>query len=317
MTATDKAYLGLDVGGTNIKYGLVDGNGTVVWGARVPTPALRPLPVTTIADIAADALAHIARTGAIIAGVGIAAPGRVDPTSGVVLEASNLQWKDAPLGPALEDRFGFPVKVVNDTNAAALGELTDAAPTGVTPDLMCISIGTGVGAGLIIGGHLYTGQNFAAGELGHVVADADGRPCACGRVGCLETIASGPGIVRAYREATTPTEDNLSETAPLALSTVAAKALRGEPAALAVLTSAASALGTQVANCSTLLDISDFVISGGVANMKWPLVPAIHKVAWGFLNPGRRTGLRVRKSEMIDRAAILGAVRYLREHVYV
>jgi glucokinase len=314
-SGAEQAYLGLDVGGTNVKYGLVDANGAMLWGARVATPAARPLPITAISDIAAAGLDRAVRAGHVIAGLGVAAPGRVDPASGVVVEASNLLWKQAPLGPVLEERMGLPVRVINDTNAAALGEHAAGGWPSPAADLICISIGTGVGAGLIMGGELYAGQTFAAGELGHVIAVADGRKCVCGGVGCLETIASGPGIVRAYQEAMVSAG---AETAArsASLPDVATAALAGQAPAIAALTSAAGALGIQVANCSILLDISHFVIGGGVANISWPLVSEIHQAASRNLSAGRQARLQVRKSRMIDRAAIVGVVSYLRKNVY-
>lgn len=313
-SGTRQAYLGLDVGGTNVKYGLVDACGEMLWGARVSTPGTRPLPIDAISDIASAALDRAVQAGYSVAGLGVAAPGRVDPGTGVIIEASNLQWKEAHLGPALEKRLALPVGVLNDTNAAALGEFTASGTASPGASLICISIGTGVGAGLIMDGALYTGQNFAAGELGHVVAVIDGRNCACGGVGCLETIASGPGIIRTYLDILAKTGESTA-TSGLTLSAVAAAALAGQEAAVAALISAATALGVQVANCGTLLDISDFVIGGGVANITWPLVSQIRQVASRNLAAGKRARLQVRKSTMIDRAAIVGAVTYLREFV--
>jgi glucokinase len=313
-SATRRAYLGLDIGGTNVKYGLVDARGQMLWGARVSTPSTRPLPIDAISDIAASALDRAVRAGHDVVGLGVAAPGRVDPGTGVIIEASNLQWKEAQLGPALQKRLRLPAGVLNDTNAAALGEYTADDATSPRASLICISIGTGVGAGLVMDGALYTGQNFAAGELGHVVAVTDGRACACGGVGCLETIASGPGIMRSYLDLLAQSGEN-SPASEATLSAVAAAALAGQEAAVQALALAATALGIQVANCSTLLDISNFVIGGGVSNIAWPLVSEIRKAAIRSLAAGRRDRLQVRKSAMIDRAAIIGAVTYLREFI--
>jgi glucokinase len=308
------AYLGLDVGGTNVKYGLVDADGEMLWGARVSTPSTRPLPIDAISDIASSALDRAVGAGHDVAGLGVAAPGRVDPGTGVIIEASNLKWKEAQLGPALEKRLGLPVGVLNDTNAAALGEYISDGTASPRASLICVSIGTGVGAGLVMDGALYTGQNFAAGELGHVVAVSDGQECACGGVGCLETIASGPGIRRAYLDLLAQAGQSTGADA-VTLPGVVAAALAGQEAAAAALAAAATALGIQVANCSTLLDISDFVIGGGVANIAWPLVAEIRQAAIRNLAAGKRARLQVRKSTMIDRAAIVGAVAYLREFI--
>jgi glucokinase len=308
-----EAYLGLDVGGTNIKFGVVDTSGALLWGARVATPAARPVPLLAITDIAAAALDRAVRAGQVIAGLGVAAPGRVDSGSGVVIEASNLRWERVELGMVLEDKLGLPVRVLNDTNAAALGEYVAGGWPSPATDLICISIGTGVGAGLILGGELYTGENFNAGELGHVIAVADGRRCACGGIGCLETIAAGPGIVLAYQEARARAGE--PPAGPVTLPDVATAALARHEPAVEALTAAAAALGIQVANCRSLLDVSHFVIGGGVANIGWPLVPEIERAAARYLAAGKRARLQVRKSAMIDRAAIVGAVSYLRGSV--
>jgi len=311
------AYLGLDIGGTNIKYGVVDAGGAMLWQDRVATPVVRPVPVLAIKDIAAAALDRAVRAGQAIAGLGVAAPGRVDSAAGLVLEASNLRWGREQLGALLEDKLGLPVRVLNDTNAAALGEYVAGGWPSPGADLICISIGTGVGAGLIMGGELYAGESFNAGELGHVIAVPAGRECACGGTGCLETIASGPGIVRSYLEARAGAGEPAGDAAPgeVTLAVVAAAARAGQEPAITALSSAAAALGVQVANCRTLLDVSHFVIGGGVANIDWPLVPEIGRVASRYLSAARQPRLAVRKSAMIDRAAIVGAVSYLREHL--
>lgn len=307
------AYLGLDLGGTNIKYGVVDANGTMIWDTRVATPTERPLPVPAIIDITVEAFEQACQSGHLISGVGVAAPGRVDSVSGHVLAASNLHWQDVPLGLSLEQKLGVPVRVLNDANAAAIGELAAGDPTSRDFDLIYISIGTGVGAGMIIGGHLYTGETLNAGELGHVVAVPDGRQCPCGGIGCLETVASGPGIIQTYRatlQRTGRSDAGMSMTLPDVVTAAAA----GDQDAIDALSCATASLGIQVANFRNLLDVSHFVIGGGVANIGWPLVPQISQAAARYLAPGKRGRLEVRKSTMIDRAAIIGAVSYLRTH---
>lgn len=319
---TEPVYLGMDVGGTNVKYGLVDSSGAIMWGARVATPAQRPLPVEAIADIAAAALDRATQSGHDVRGIGVAAPGRVDPDTGVVLQASNLQWQGSELRHGLERKVSLPVRVLNDTNAAALGEFGALRPPDPKTSLMCISIGTGVGAGLILDGALYSGPHFAAGEIGHVTVDPGGRRCVCGGSGCLETIAAGPAIVRQYLErsdgwnGTRPDGGSVPSDA-VTLSDVVAAARAGDVAATSALSTAARALGIQVANCCNLLDIPLFLIGGGVANIDWPMVSEISRVANMFVLPSKRGHLQVRKSLMIDRAAIVGAVLFLRENVHI
>jgi predicted NBD/HSP70 family sugar kinase len=315
-------YLGMDVGGTNVKYGLVDSAGAIMWGARVATPVQRPLPVEAIVDIAAGALDRATQSGHVVLGIGVASPGRVDPSTGVVLAASNLQWNETALGHGLERKVGLPVRVLNDTNAAALGEFGVLRQPDPSTSLMYISLGTGVGAGLILNGALYSGPHFAAGELGHVIADPFGRPCVCGGTGCLETIAAGPAIVREFSDrlaakSGSTADGNAAAPTALTLSDVVAAARDGNSAASAALSASTTALGIQVANCCNLLDISLFLIGGGVANIHWPMVSEIGRTATALVMPSKRARLQVRKSRMIDRAAIVGAVMDLRENVHI
>jgi predicted NBD/HSP70 family sugar kinase len=149
-------------------------------------------------DLAADLAAAADRP---LLGVGVGSPGVVDP-AGTVLEAPNRGWHGLDLAARLQADLGVPVHVANDANAAALGELTVGGPA--DRSLLTIKIGHGVGAGVVLDGHLVVGDRFAAGEIGHVIVDPDGEPCACGRTGCLETAIAAPrlrrgnGAARAY-----------------------------------------------------------------------------------------------------------------------
>jgi predicted NBD/HSP70 family sugar kinase len=166
-------------------------------------------------------------------GVGIATPGIVTP-DGVITTAANLGWADIPLAPELSIQLGLPVHVVNDANAAALAEVIFGEPT--APDLICVRVDEGVGAGLVLGGHLFTGSSHAAGEIGHVVVSTDGALCACGKRGCLETEVSEPLLDRRLGE------DGADEAA--------------------VLRAAGLHLGTALATVVGALDVTEVVISG-------------------------------------------------------
>jgi predicted NBD/HSP70 family sugar kinase len=171
--------------------------------------------------------------GERLVGVGIATPGVVRP-DGVITTAAHLGWADLPLAAELSAQLGLPVHVVNDANAAALAEVTFGEPG--APDLICVRVDEGVGAGLVLGGRLFTGSSHAAGEIGHVVVSADGTRCACGQRGCLETEVSEPLLDRRLGE------DGADETA--------------------VLRAAGTHLGTALATVVGALDVTEVVLSG-------------------------------------------------------
>ena len=177
-------YIGVDIGGTNIKAGVVGERGNIVGEADLPTGADRPQEVV-FGDIVetvrrAVAASEIPREGLLAAGVGC--PGTVIPSSGVVVYNNNLGWKDFPLGKLLSGALSLPVRVENDANAAALGEVCAGSAKGAS-SAMILTLGTGVGSGFVVGGRIWTGWNSAASEFGHMVIVQGGRLCTCGRRG--------------------------------------------------------------------------------------------------------------------------------------
>ena len=142
-----------------------------------------------------EALRRAGLTAADCASIGIGSPGTCDPETGVVARAYNLGWKDVPVCRMLTEHFGLPAHLGNDANCAALGEATAGAAKG-TRNMLMVTLGTGVGGGIIINGQLYTGCNGIAGEIGHMVIRKDGEPCNCGRRGCLEAYCSAASLVR-------------------------------------------------------------------------------------------------------------------------
>ena len=185
-----------------------------------------------------------------VLGVGIATPGLVD-ADGVVLQAPNLGWSAVPLAQLLDDALDLPVHVANDANTAALGEYTfgSAGEHG----LMLIRVGKGVGAGLLLDGALLAGQHLAAGEIGHLVVDEQGDPCACGRRGCLETVLSVPALRRRTEGASSAARD-------------------------AALAAAGEALGVTLAPVVSALDLREVVLSGPADLLGGPLLEAAHTV---------------------------------------
>ncbi|HZI95890.1 MAG TPA: ROK family protein, partial [Actinomycetales bacterium] len=186
--------IGVDIGGTKIAAGVVDDDGTLLAKVRRETPATD---VEAIEVAVADAVRELCE-GRDVAAVGVAAAGYVDATRSVVLFAPNLAWRDEPLRADLEDRTGLPVLVENDANAAAWGEFRYGAAREVD-DMVLLTVGTGLGGGIVLHGNLLRGAYGVAAELGHVRVVPDGIRCPCGQRGCWEQYASGSALVREAR----------------------------------------------------------------------------------------------------------------------
>ncbi len=189
-------HLGIDLGGTNIAVGVVDENFKIVGRGKKKTNCPRP------ADEICDDMAAAAKMAIEDAGltiddidtIGVGAPGSINPFTGVIAISNNLRFENVHMGEMLKERLGRDVFLENDANAAAYGEFLAGAGVG-TKDMVAITLGTGVGGGIIIDGKLFSGSNLAGGELGHTVIVHGGEQCTCGRKGCWEAYASATGLI--------------------------------------------------------------------------------------------------------------------------
>lgn len=197
-----KYYIGIDLGGTNIKAGVVDENYNIVAKASVKTNCPRP------AEEICDDMAAVSKMAVEKAGItmdevewiGIGTPGIADNVNGVIPYSNNLDFHDVPVRKYIQKTIDKPVYVANDANAAAYGEYIAGAAKG-SNSAVCITLGTGVGAGVIINGRLLEGENLAGAEIGHMVIGVDGPECTCGRKGCFEVYSSATGLIRMTKEA--------------------------------------------------------------------------------------------------------------------
>jgi glucokinase len=195
-------YLGIDLGGTKIAIGIVDENYKIIFKDSLPTQAKRS------ADEIADDIGVlsgelISRSGINVSDIswaGLGTPGTVNCETGIVEYANNFHFKNVPIKKMLEERIGLTVYLENDANAAAYGEFMAGAAKGAA-SAVCITLGTGVGSGIILDGRIYHGFNFAAGELGHTVIVVNGREDTCGRKGCLEAYSSATGLIKTTQDA--------------------------------------------------------------------------------------------------------------------
>ena len=208
--------IGIDLGGTNIAVGLVNEKYEIVAHHSVPTGATRPAE-QVIADMGDAVDAVLSKAGVAVEScesIGIGSPGNCDSERGVVVRAYNLGWFDVPVCDMLHQRFGIPVRLSNDANCAALAETVAGAAIGCE-NMVLITLGTGVGGGIIIDGKIYAGMRSAGAELGHMLLVLDGEQCTCGRRGCWETYASATALIRQARQAAAEHPDSLlAQTAP-------------------------------------------------------------------------------------------------------
>lgn len=264
--------VGIDLGGTKILAAVVEAEGQILAEAKQKTrPKDGPdAVIQRIADTACKAAQRAGVDWTAIRGVGIGAPGPIDPEAGLVCNPPNLPgWGEVALGPRLAEALGVPVYLENDVNLGTLGEYAQGAGRG-TQDMVGIFVGTGVGGGLILDGKLRSGFRHAAGEVGHMVVMAGGPVCGCGRRGCLEALASRTAIERdirlgleAGRESMIP---KLTRGGKSRLTSgVLAKAYRrGDPLVTEVLGRAQWHLGLMTASIVNLIDPERVVFGGGV-----------------------------------------------------
>lgn len=301
------AAFGLDVGGTNIRIGLVDADGTILERARVDTPEAADKRVAAMVDLVA---AVRDRTGTAGLPVGVGAAGLVD-LDGVVRYAPNLDWRDAPLRAQLEQELGTTVLVENDASAAMWGEYCAGAARHVQGGAIMLTLGTGVGGGLVMDGQLRRGSTGVGGEFGHMIVLEGGPQCPCGNHGCLEALASGSAIGRTAREAVAAgrrPDSALAGFADLTGTEVTEAARAGDELAIEVLAEVGGWLGVGIASLVNCLDPAVVLIGGGVLSAG-PLLlgPAVDSYRARVIAREHRTLPRVVRARLGDDAGLIGA----------
>lgn len=197
-----KYYIGIDLGGTNIVAGVVDENYKIV--SKASTKTNLPRPEKEIADDMVKVSLEAVKTAGItiddIQWVGVGTPGIANSEKGIIEYSCNLGFNNTPMKEYIQQSIDKPVFIENDANAAAYGEFVAGAAKGAQ-NAVCITLGTGVGGGIVIDGKIYSGSNFGGAEIGHMVIDAEGPQCSCGRKGCFEVFSSATGLIRMTKEA--------------------------------------------------------------------------------------------------------------------
>jgi len=280
-------FIGCDLGGTNIKAGLVNiDTGKILQSASIPTMAQEghEKVIERMISLIQGIIAETGLPKSDVKGLGVSAPGVLDVETGTTLFLPNLpgQWRDIPLGNTLTEALGFPVTMLNDVRAITYGEFIFGAGKGVDR-MACLAIGTGLGGGLVIDGKLVLGFDGTAGELGHQTVEMNGIRCNCGNYGCLEAYCSGPAIAsqaaRAIRQGTTT---RISELVDFDLNKITPKivaqaALDGDELALEVWDTVGQYLGIGIANICVAFGPERVVLSGGVAAAGDLLIDPVRK----------------------------------------
>lgn len=278
--------IGIDVGGTNVKIALVDNNGKIIYSNSVPTYAKMgyEYTVNNIKQAIKDLMKETNTTPSDIEGIGFDFPGQVDCKTGVVKLAPNIPgWVNVPIAQMIEDEFHIPTRIDNDVRCAALGELKFGAGRGCE-NFICITVGTGIGSGIVINGKVVRGATNAAGELGHIKLQMNGGPiCGCGDTGCLEAFASGPAIVAMAQEyikggkSTKFREMAAVEGGEITPYMVAKAAEEGDPVAKRIFEIVGEYIGIGLTSVINLLNPERVIIGGGVAESGELLLGPIRK----------------------------------------
>ncbi|HZM20485.1 MAG TPA: ROK family protein [Anaerolineales bacterium] len=301
-SSVENFAIGIDIGATKIASVILSAA-----GEPVDTSQMLTLPdegMKAVFDKVADQILDLAgqKPGAVV-GVGIGSPGKVDSSRGIVYDAVNLGWKEANLIEEISNRIGpsLPVWIQKDTNLNALGEYYFGACQNCT-DFVYIGVGSGLGAGIISNGHLITGGDWYAADIGHLSINPDGPLCVCGGRGCAELVASGPGLVRVTQgmlanfSARSILSDHLRELTPADVLDAAEK---GDPLALQALTEVGRVLGIVMSACTAILNPSRFVIGGGLGLAGFDfVVPTIREEMMRRTIPNHRSQMDIVQSQV-------------------
>lgn len=303
--------IGIDIGGTKIAGGLVDRSGAITERIQCPTRASEG--AEAVMSRAVNAAARLrSAAGGKIEGIGVASGGQIDPRTGVVIHATDLLpgWKGTRITEIIEERFGVKTKALNDGSAAALGEGRFGAAKGVS-DFVLLTLGTGVGGGIVTGGRLINGALGVAGSIGHMVIDCDGRQCNCGSRGCLEAYVSGTAIlgrmielaeIRSYNS---PFIERLRQGEPRS-SSLMCEAV-GDDLGGEIIREAGEYLGWGFVSLLNLLNPAMIVIGGGVAVLGDALLDPAREVARKYALRGEWDPVRIVRAELGNNAGLVGA----------
>ncbi len=305
-----KVAIGLDLGGTNIKYSLVDNRGSFLFEGWMPS--LGEVSSTAVLEqlwaAASACVAEAERLGFTPVGIGVGSPGIVDPAERIVIGGAEniVDWQMVPVADFLESKLGLPVRVCNDANLMGLGEASFGAAKGCS-DVLFLTVGTGIGGAVIINGKLFGGFNNRGTELGHIPLIANGEKCACGSVGCFETYASTAALVRQFRERA----GSLFGDEPIDGKLVVSLYRAGDPLATQVMNEHFFYLGRGIAGLINIFSPQRVVVGGGISEAGDFYVNKVSDMAFRYAMPECSENTQIVSAQLGNKAGCLGAAQLM------
>lgn len=304
MEKQNKKIIGVDIGGTAIKFALMDTQGIIEKKWSIPTNISekgRYIP----AEIGSSILSSIDKNALrAVEGIGIGVPGAISSDGAVVVQAVNLGWEQLPLKKMIEGEIGLEACLLNDANAAALGEMWKGAARG-RENLLFVTLGTGVGGGIILNGEVLNGCHSAGGEIGHIPIRTDeNRLCGCGGRNCLETFASANGLMLSMRKKLEQLGESWTEVTP---PIILKKAAQNNTAAKEVLNDFTTVLAQALAGIMNTIDVEEIIIGGGVSEAGADLLDPLMEKLEMYVFPSIKDHFSLRKALLGNDAGIYGA----------
>ncbi len=308
-------YIGIDLGGTNIAAAVVNNEFKIIGEAKCKTGAGRPAEeiVSDMAKVALEAVKNAGLTLADIKSVGVGSPGSVNPYTGVIATSNNLKFSNTPMREMLSGKLGnLPIYLDNDANAAAYGEMIAGAGKG-TKNFAAITLGTGVGGGVIVEGKMVVGFNCAGGEIGHTVMIMNGEPCSCGRYGCFEAYASATALIRQTKEAMEQNKNSKMWELAGSLENVSGRTAfdgmrAGDETAKAVVEKYCEYLGCGLTNVINIFQPEVLCVGGGISKEGETLLAPVRKYVEHFrYSKNAPAQTEIKTAELGNDAGIIGA----------
>ncbi|MBQ2984363.1 MAG: ROK family protein [Candidatus Gastranaerophilales bacterium] len=309
-----KYRIGVDVGGTNVKIALVDFDGKIVYSNTVPTRAEMGFEagVNNIKQAIKELMTETGESAQTIEAIGFGLPGQIDYKEGIVKNLPNIPgWVNIPLAKIIEDEFSIPTRLDNDVRCAALGELNFGAGKGCE-NLICITVGTGIGSGIVLNGKLVRGAANAAGEIGHIkMTMGEGPLCGCGDYGCFEAYASGPAIVTMAKEYISGGKSakykEMATDGIISPYIVAQAALQGDAVSIQIFKQMGKIIGLGLSSVVNLLNPEKIIIGGGVADAGDILLEPIKQTIKERAMSIQANSVSVVPAQLANTAGVIGA----------
>ena len=315
-------YLGIDVGGTDVKVGVLDGNANILVKGSTPTGVGRPYQaiIENMARYSLELLKSIGLTDNDVEAVGVGVPGVAENTHGVVMRCVNMEWWNIPFRDEMQKHLRKPVVLGNDADLAGFGESVCGVSAGTNSSVF-ITLGTGVGGGLILFGKPWNGYHSAGGEIGHVIMVKDGILCTCGRRGCIERYCSATALIRIAREAAKNDKTSMLWAAAnddlenLNGKNIFACAMQGDPAACAAFDEYIHNLCLALSSVICLLDPEVIVLGGGLSKDGEFLLDAINAKIKGYLAFPEVPYAQIKIATLGANAGFIGAAMLAKQHM--